>query len=416
MIDEQKIRQYLTILGIAITLTGLVISRGMMSIGMIMLIALSVFNKDLPSNFRGFIRNKSFWLITLVFFVYLLSGIYSEQGDFFFQRLRIKIPFLLLPFAYFSIKTVSKRMYNGLLAFFVILIFVSSAFTFVRFMMNYHEVVDQYLHAKTIDTPFSHIRYSLMIVFSVGLGIYLFIKKFQFRFKWEPYVYLAMAIWLFIFMHILAVRSGLLALYVSIVAILFFYIMQSKNWKLGGGIFLLILFVPLLAYITVPTFRNKLTYMAIDIRVYASGESISNYSDARRIASIKAGMEIGMKQPLIGIGVGNLKAAVDAYYQKVYPDISKEEYLIPHNQIVYVFCVTGLIGVFIFFSSLVIPVFKNKHYKLLPFALINIIVWTSFLSEATLENQIGTTFYITFFLLSLSYLKSRNSTGSDTII
>jgi O-antigen ligase len=416
MINEQKVRYYLSILAIVITLIGLVISRAMMSIGMIILIANAFLNKDLPNNFKGFIRNPTFWIITLVFFVYLFSGIYSERGSFFFGRLRIKIPFLLLPFAFFSIKEVSKKMYHGLLAFFVILIFTSSLVTFARFLMNYNEIVDQYLHAKTIDTPFSHIRFSLMVVFSVGLGIYLFLKKFSFRFAWEPIVYLAMAIWLFVFMHILAVRSGLLALYVGIFTVLIFYIIRSKNWKLGGSFILLILLIPILAYFTIPTFKNKLTYMGMDISVYNSGESISNYSDARRLASIQAGLDIGKTQPFIGVGVGNLQSKLEAYYLKRYPEISKEEYIIPHNQVVFVFCATGIIGVLIFFSSLIMPVFKNKNYELLPFALINIIVWTSFLSEATLENQIGTTFYITFFLLSLSYLKSQVSEGREAII
>lgn len=401
-----NIRTLIAFIAIVLSLMGLVLSRAMMSIGMILLIANAVIDKKVWINFKSFVRNPEFVGITLIFFIYLCSGPVFGVNDYYLERLRIKLPFLLLPFAFYCIPDFNKRFFHLLLYVFLAIAFVTSIWTMFYFLIDYNTIVENYLHAKTINTPFSHIRYSLMLSFAIGAGIYLIWKRITVFFAWEVIAVAIITVFLIIFIHVLAVRSGLLALYGSLGYLAVVYLIKTRNWKLTVGAILLLISIPVLAYILIPTFQNKLTYMRMDIENFRSGKSISQFSDARRIVSIKAGFDLGMSQPVYGIGIKNLPKALGAYYLRNYPELEEDEYLIPHNQLAYIFSCTGFIGLFLFGLFLIYPLFKNRNYLFLPFGLINVIMWSSFLSEATIENQLGTTFIITFYLMGLTLLKN----------
>ena len=399
--EKAQLRTFLFDLGVYTALSGLILSRVLLSIGMGLLILQAILNTDLRSTFREFLNNRSYLYPTLVFFIFLISGLWSADSAHFWQRMQVKLPFLLLPWAVFSGPGVSRRKMNAYLAFFILLVTIAAFASLGYYLLHYSEVTEEYLRAKTIRVPFNHIRFSLMCAFSALAAFHLYRQRFILLTKNAPRIYLGLAVFLVLFLHILSVRSGLMALYLGALytGIRYFYLKKKKKEVL---IFLLVTAaIPIVAYLTVPTFHNKIKYMIYDLEQYASGGDISQYSDSRRLTSWEAGIATGNKAPLIGVGYGDFKTEVFDYYSRHYPDYDPKMYIIPHNQLITVYASTGLIGLLFFCFFLLYPVFKNRHYRYYPLALINIIIWSSFLVESTLEIQIGTAFYLLFFLLSL---------------
>lgn len=414
MSQQSKYRLGLFVSGIVISILGMLTSRGLMSIGMVILVAHAVIDTNLPQHIKKLLQHPAFVAVTGVFFVFAISGFWSDNLDFLWHKLRIKLPFLLLPLAFVAAPPLSRRAYHGILAFFVLLTTATSIGVLINFGLHYQEIVEQYLHAKTIPTPFNHIRYSLMCVLAIGFGYYLYGEKTTFRWSWERYLYGGSALFLFFFLHVLSVRSGLAALYIVIGYIVLRHVWLSGRWKQGVGVLAGLVLLPVLAYLFVPTFHNKMTYMVRDMRVFLSGEDISEFSDSRRFTSMQGALQVGAQQPLIGVGIGDLKDEMSEWYTENVPSLSAKEQLLPHSQLLFVFAATGVVGLLLFSCCLIYPVVYQKSYLHLPFGTVAVALWVSFLVEATIEVQLGTSLFLTFWLLTQKATQLDGHRGSVT--
>lgn len=396
---EHTLRDHLFTFGFLVSMVGLVVSRGMMSIGMIIMVANAVIHPEVKRHLGIWLSRPAYWMPSLVFVMYLLSGLWSADSTFWLNKTLQKLPLILLPLA-FAVWRPDRRTYHFLLlALFAMMVLVSAG-VLINFAMHYREVVDNYLHAKTIATPFNHIRYSLLAAFTVGAGIYLYLDRDSLPWKWARPVLLAGTFFLFVFLHILSVRSGLLAVYLVLVYVVLRYIILYRKWAIGMILFAALLAIPLAAYYTVPTFHNKVKYMVRDLNVYRGGEDFQHFSDGRRLVSLKAGVVAGMANPVLGAGIGDVPNAVAAYYAEHYPTLPVDRYPLPHNQFVYWFAGLGAIGLLVCILALAWPLFVPGVIWHLPFGAINMVMWSSFLSEATLETQLGVAVMALFYLLT----------------
>ncbi|MCH8318780.1 MAG: O-antigen ligase family protein [Bacteroidetes bacterium] len=387
-------------------IVGLLSSRFLMTVGMIVLIANGVFNPAIKSNFRNFLSNKPMIIISSLFILYLLSGIYSENFSFLLERLRIKLPFLFLPFAFCAMPRFSEKKYHGLFYCFFMLIFLSSLATFIYYLLDLKTINDAYKYAKVLPTHINHIRYSLMVCFAIIIGIHLYYKGFYLKYKFEKKLILVGTLFLVMFIHLLSVRSGLVALYLTLIYLIVRYVFYHKKFIAGIALIVLICALPITAYHTLPTFKNKVGYVIYDLNLYLKKDAPSNLSDSDRLRSMKVGLNVGNKNPIIGVGIGDLKDEMDKIYAKDFPFLEQEKWLIPHNQFIVYYAGIGLIGLFIATFIFFYPWVYKKNYKDTLFTSLHLIIFTSFLTEATIEVQIGTTFYILFLLLGLKQVKS----------
>src|SRR6185295_11809303 len=135
-------------------------------------------------------------------------------------------------------------------------------------------------------------------------------------------------------------------------------------------------------------------------------QNTTGLSDAARIMSVENGLKIGEKNFLLGVGAGDLQQEANKFYLN-FPDITEAKRL-PHNQFVWVFASTGIIGLLIFCWGIFFPLFYKRNFANPLFACLYIIVISSFLTEATLEEQIGACFYLVFLLLLYNQLARKS--------
>lgn len=242
--------------------------------------------------------------------------------------------------------------------------------------------------------PCNHIRYSLLQTMGVAGGLYLLEKRFTIRFRWESYLLAALVLWLVIAQHLIAVRSGLVVLYALLAFSTARYLWRTRRWLTGAVLLAALASAPVLAYQLAPSFRNKVGYMRYDLDMYLKGQDKGVLSDASRLISWKIGWDLFRRSPWTGVGPGNLKTEVDAIYAAEYPHIKKR--LMPHNQFLSVMAGSGAIGLALFLSAFLIPLFYRRHYLHFPFLALHIAAFLSFMVEATLENAMGVAFFLFF--------------------
>jgi O-antigen ligase len=397
----------------AVGIYALFYTRYTISIAMFLIFILSLFRKEeggwkwnwdlrsLPRSGMG----QAAIALGLFFWVPLLSGFWSEETADFWVRIRIKIPFLLLPIAYYYLPRFRKREYIGLFYVLIATALISAIDVLVQYLQDFETYNLIVKRGGALPSPVNHVRYSLLVGFASIACFVMAYKRDRIRYRWEPMVLFGAGILLFAFLHVLAVRTGLATAYASLFFLSAIALYREKNWKLSLGVISLLILLPWGAYKTLPSFFQKINYAWTDFQALQNGEGF-RYSDATRLRSFKIGKDIFLEHPYLGVGAGDLKKEAVRRFKEEYPENSK--YVAPHNQWLTFLAGTGLLGFILLLGAFVQQLLDDRWKKDLLFLVLQIMIALSFMVENTLENSVGVGFYLFFTLIGLSYLEEED--------
>ncbi len=403
-------RKQLTRFCLGLGLVSLVYSPFLLSVSMFGLVLLAFFDispehkpilsPSLRKKWDGFWGAPSFWALLLVFFTIFFSGLYSDNFDYWFERSRIKLPFLGLPIAFFFLPKLSQKDYRKIALFYILVMVISAIGVTINYGLDFDRINTLIGQGQHIPVPRNHIRFSLGIAIAVILSIGLYFDASP-LFKKQKLVVGLIGVLLFFFQHILAVRSGMLGVYLGLLVFVIKSLSIRKYRSLGILSIAFIIILPYLGQKYIPSLKRKVGYMLYDWKMRQEGQA-SQYSDSGRIASIKAGLKIGHSQPALGVGAGDLHQEMDKYLN-VY---QQKKGLIPHNEYVFYYAATGIMGLVLFLFGVLTPIFWRKHYQNALFLSIQVILLLSFFVEATLETSTGTGYYLFWSLLGLLFVSN----------
>jgi O-antigen ligase len=247
-----------------------------------------------------------------------------------------------------------------------------------------------------IPVPRNHIRFSLLVAMGVAVGWQLFQRRFFLKFVAERWIWAGIAVFLFIFSHILAVRSGLVAVYAVVVWQLFQFIFKEKKYKIGISLAIAIVLMPILAVKFSPSLRTKIDYMIWD-NTHGNEFYSAGYSDTDRFISLSGGWQLFLKNPILGVGSGDLPTEMRRVVLEKYPNHNKDVKL-PHNQFIYILAATGICGFLGSLFAFFCPFYLQKRPKEPLFVASMLILMISFLVEYTIESTFGAVFAVFFTL------------------
>lgn len=144
-------------------------------------------------------------------------------------------------------------------------------------------------------------------------------------------------------------------------------------------------------------FSKRIYETLWELENYRNGGNVEGNSVAQRLVFWSTGISILKGNVVFGIGTGDIRDAYDQAYVNSNTELSKRFRLRSHNQFLSLaicFGAIGLLGFLILFSY---PAFTN-HGNLL-FSLVVLTCLLSFLTEDTLETQVGVSFVVFFYCL-----------------
>jgi O-antigen ligase len=150
--------------------------------------------------------------------------------------------------------------------------------------------------------------------------------------------------------------------------------------------------LPWIAFKTLPSFKQKTEYMVYDWGRYLENEG-ETYSDSERWISLKTGWQSWQQHPWLGAGAGDLPAETNRIVNENYPAYAYTPKL-PHNQFLYILAGTGLLGLGLSVVAFLMPLFAGQQRIHYLFAVFQILVFTSFLVEYTIETAMGVAWYL----------------------
>ncbi len=384
---------------IAVFLIGMVSSKALLGIGMalVCIAALWYYRELLMSN-RPLL--KYFLPPVFIFVITLISGINSEDTTSWLAFMSKKSPFLLLPFAfYISREQVARRYYDYLMAF-VVIVAVVSLGVLTNYLMNFEVLNEAIGKGKSITTPIDHTEYSIFVAFACLVSLFLYTEEKRVVRIGTKGTLIMLSLFLFIFLHVLAVRSGLAVLYLSAFSMGIYTFFKRRNYKLLIGLLAFLVIAPMIAINIVPSLKKKIGYANWDLSQYKEGKGL-NYSDSERIYSLQAGVEIFKKNKVLGTGIGDLKAAC----QKIYKQrLNRTLDHFPHNQILFALAGMGIIGLCFYLLAAFLPLISLRGHYDSYFLTLHCVVFLSAMVENTVERTFSIGFYLFFLLSSICYL------------
>ncbi|GAB3289195.1 hypothetical protein GCM10027511_00860 [Hymenobacter humi] len=342
-----------------------------------------------------------FGSLFLVFMLHVVQGLNTDAANYgeYWKDIVLQLPFLALVVGFWLLPALPGRYLRALWLLLIAVTLTAALGATVNYLMNVGEINEMYLHSKVMPTEPDHIRFSLIITLAIAAGVLLLVHQ-AVRTLWRPWL-MATIVLLALFLHLLAVRSGEMTFYVLGGLAVLRLITRAKQWKRAAALAVLLLALPAISFIALPTFRNKIFNTQDDVSSVDRSSIGKTYSISSRVYSYKAAVAVWKENKLIGVGKPDLKTEMAKQYAILYPELTPEFYIQPHNQYLYNLAAYGALGLLVFCIAIFYPAWwaRRKHAPLLLAQYISIAL--SFLVEYTLETQIGLAYVVFFLLLAL---------------
>lgn len=134
-----------------------------------------------------------------------------------------------------------------------------------------------------------------------------------------------------------------------------------------------------------------------EIDMYRTFGTISGSSVVQRYIFLKSTWGIIKKNLFFGVGIGDAKDELFKYYKANEPNLRQESWKSTHNQYLYIWLTSGLLGLTMFLFGFLFPFLNKKMYQhFLPFTFMLILLISMFSIE-TFERFLGTSFIAFFY-------------------
>lgn len=344
------------------------------------------------------------WLqgLMLLFIIPFVSFFWSEDKIKWWEVMQVKLPLLLMPFCVPIFRKLNDGTRKQILWVLCLMVLMTICYSYAHYFLN-HGVNEDYLKAKVLRVVMGddHVRYASLLVVVYAWLLYELLAGgiIMRKLAWAFLIFLA------IFFHVLAARTGLIGFYlVNIVAV---FTIIPKKYRLPSATVLLAL--PLIAWMILPSFQNRIRFLHWDFQNYSRGSYVEGLSDAPRMLSIQAGSALVKSHPLAGTGAGDLLYETHQWYEKNASFLKDYERLLPGSEILIYACVGGLIAGLLAFAVFCMPLAMPVIRKNMLWLSFHITSLAYFFYEIPLELQYGVCIYAFFGIWFFSSLSNPES-------
>ncbi len=217
----------LTLMGI-----GLPVSRSLVSLSLLSLSLNWLIEGDFRRKLHVFITRKSLLFICSIYFVHIIGLIYTNDFGYAFYDLRKKVPLLAIPLIVGTTQSISAEKVKNILKYFIATVFIATLISTIDYLFTNSFILD----TRHISVFISHIRFSLMIIISILISIYMILYNgFQVT-RGEKKALAFAAIWFSGFLFILQSFTGIWIFILSVPILLLNWTFRQKKLSLIFGV------------------------------------------------------------------------------------------------------------------------------------------------------------------------------------
>ncbi len=279
----------------------------------------------------------------LLFLLGIASYFWSENLEYWNKYNRVRLQLLIIPVSLLFHKEVPRIYLKWILKMFIAAGVICTFIVLYYYIKNHELYIYAIKFGKPYYTLVQHIRFTALLVMAFGSCIYLLKDCQSF---YSRFLYIGTAFLFFVMIHLLAVKGSILSLYIVCVFALFFLLPKIRNKWTVRSIPVILVLTLTLSIFWVPGLKHKLDYVKFEISEFKQGRW-QNLSDIERLVSYKAGYDIAMKHPILGVGLGDFEDETAAYYKTHW---NLDRFTLPHNEILFQYMSLGVGGLILLLS------------------------------------------------------------------
>ena len=370
-------------------------------------------------------NDKKILWFTAFYLVHLFGLLYTSNISFGLFDLQIKIFFLLAPFIFSSFKFTEER-FNKLAMFFVA---GCTCGIFLCLFFAYHT----FMTSQSFD-EFYYMRYSHFLhptYFSMYLNFAILFLSDNLIGKWNNYSVLKrtgvifLCYLFFINIILLSARTAEAAAFLSVLVFIVIKLRNEVNKAKKYIVSILLLTSLFLIQFFFLNGLNRFSDVKTEIKMEQihSDKTKTNLSGAAQkqapvdpdnsvnehVRIWKYSFQLAMKNPLLGVGTGDIKDELINVYRENNFAPGIERKLNSHNQFLNTFAALGLLGlislVLIFYTGFRASI-RNHSLIYLSFLLM---IFLNSMTESIFEVQSGILFFVAFNMLFYIRTKSAST-------
>lgn len=393
-------------ISLLVVMAGLLFSRAVLSIGVILLLFSALFFSKQPISY--FPKSAWFYVPLLFLVLTLLDYFRAEVSSSWNKDVEINILWVVMAFSIAKLHDLHESKFNPWLKiifyWMVALVNVISVF---QYLQNREAIDLLLLQSKHIPIAggMHHIYFGILNagLILLKLSEWLFFSQ-ETQYKGSKLEWAAVTT-ILISMHVLSSRTGLFSFYIVLLSILIYAAIQRREKrKIISWVLFLAMVLPVISYLTLPSFRNKIANTTEDIKATENGgENVNFKSIGMRKEAWGMAMDIIRSHPFTGVGAGNVESAMSKQYEKNQSLLIAENRIGPHNQFLEFGIKNGILGILLLLSLFVYLLVKGLRTQNLPLLAMLALSSISFMLESVLERQHG----IIIFALSIFWCRSE---------
>ena len=353
---------------------------------------------------------QKWWLLGLCWIAfYALSWFWTTDKGNWGTRLEVKLPFLILPLAFGFLPKFSAKQLQTITIGSGICFLISACYSLSFLITDPNTSIVKYDIADVLPTlpKKDHVRAGLSVSLFIIWGFYVF-PYLERRIQW--FIGCLMA-FLIVFIHILAVKSGLLSFYIFLVGMGIYLAFSRKKLI----VIIVVITIPVLVFLAInyiPTFSKRTNYILFSIWMYHHGDASGNFGDINRIKSYEIAIDLIKQHPLTGVGTGDMLKAMKAGFHKWNPNIPEQAIILPHNQFLTIALGCGLPAMLLFMFWFFMPLGQVKKGRNgFYFIIMWLLAFMQLMIEPVLEVQFGVFVFLFFLLMQ----RHQMNTGTKII-
>ncbi len=214
---KREIHFKIYVLLLMLTAGSIPLSNFMISLCMIAITLNWVLEGHFKEKIRLLKNNPSFWIFSVLYLAHIFWLLNTEEFNRGVHDIRLKLPLIIFPFFIATSPKLTLNHLKYILLTFVLGVTINSVistFVFLFFDKAFYNI-------REISLFISHIRFSLMIVISIGILSYFIFSKEIHKSKTENFVYAIALIWLLFFLFLLRSFTGIFIFIILLIPLLF---------------------------------------------------------------------------------------------------------------------------------------------------------------------------------------------------
>ena len=332
----------------------LLAARSLVALSPVAGVAAALLNPDLPHAWRYYVRNGAALRAAALYLFVLISGLYTANLPDWRHEIFRQLPWLGVPLAFTVAVPLRQGQRVAVGALFVLGTAAVGLATLAQFMGRTAAITEAIRLGQNVPviTRVFHIHFGVMLALAFFWGVEL--QRSPLVRPWLRAALLGALAAIVLVLHVLAYRTGLLALYAGLLATVL-RLLWCRRWGPVMGLLGLLVAGPWLGYQLLGPLQQRWGNTRWDISQFLNGRDINDYSLARRLAAWETAAAVVRAHPLLGVAPADANAAMMEQYAWRDFGLRPENRIMIHNQYLHALVGGGVLGLVLWLAVLLGP-------------------------------------------------------------